>query len=60
MCVIKSSVAQPVHQLLASQLQQLCTLQEIKLETDSHEDSVEGPKDIFQKTRLWSVGVQVG
>uniref|UniRef100_A0A452RF00 THO complex subunit 5 n=1 Tax=Ursus americanus TaxID=9643 RepID=A0A452RF00_URSAM len=39
----------PSHQLLTNQLQRLCVLLDVYLETDSHDDSVEGPKEFPQE-----------
>lgn len=55
----------PSHQLLTNQLQRLCVLLDVYLETESHDDSVEGPKEFPQEKmclRLfrYRVGVNVG
>lgn len=39
----------PSHQLLTNQLQRLCVLLDVYLETESHDDSVEGPKEFPQE-----------
>ncbi|TKC44800.1 hypothetical protein EI555_003716, partial [Monodon monoceros] len=39
----------PGHQLLTNQLQCLCVLLDVYLETESHNDSVEGPKEFPQE-----------
>ncbi|XP_059978101.1 THO complex subunit 5 homolog isoform X3 [Lagenorhynchus albirostris] len=39
----------PGHQLLTNQLQRLCVLLDVYLETESHDDSVEGPKEFPQE-----------
>uniref|UniRef100_A0A2K5CBT1 THO complex 5 n=1 Tax=Aotus nancymaae TaxID=37293 RepID=A0A2K5CBT1_AOTNA len=39
----------PSHQLLTNHLQRLCVLLDVYLETESHDDSVEGPKEFPQK-----------
>ncbi|KAK2111641.1 THO complex subunit 5 [Saguinus oedipus] len=42
----------PSHQLLTNQLQQLCALLDVYLETESHDNSVEGPKEFPQEMCL--------
>lgn len=39
----------PSHQLLTNQLQRLCVLLDVYLETESHDDSFEGPKEFPQE-----------
>lgn len=39
----------PGHQLLTNQLQRLCVLLDVYLETESHDTSVEGPKEFPQE-----------
>lgn len=39
----------PSYQLLTNQLQRLCVLLDVYLETESHDDSVEGPKEFPQE-----------
>ncbi|XP_032500021.1 THO complex subunit 5 homolog, partial [Phocoena sinus] len=39
----------PHHQLLTNQLQRLCVLLDVYLETEGHDDSVEGPKEFPQE-----------
>ncbi|XP_006894935.1 PREDICTED: THO complex subunit 5 homolog [Elephantulus edwardii] len=41
--------AQTSYQLLTNQLQRLCVLLDVYLETESHDDSVEGPKEFPQE-----------
>lgn len=49
MCYKKLCGPRPSHQLLTNQLQRLCVLLDVYLETESHDDSVEGPKEFPQE-----------
>ena len=49
MCYKELCGPRPGHQLLTNQLQRLCVLLDVYLETESHDDSVEGPKEFPQE-----------
>lgn len=54
MCCKELCGLRPNHQLLNNQLQHLCMQLDVYPETESHDDSIEGPQKLSQgKTCLW-------